>query len=83
MAGVSPTLGAHGSMGTPIIQQPPQPSPGNLQDLQKQMVGGTNYEELKQLCDQTSQSGSGPMDISKVEKLLLAVQAEAAAKRSL
>merc|ERR1712188_50693 len=52
----------------------------NLHELQKQMLGTSNFQELQNLCDQASVS-SGPMDMSKVEKLLLAVQAEAAKKQ--
>merc|ERR1711977_513793 len=52
----------------------------NLHELQKQMLGTSNSQGLQNLCDQASVS-SGPMDMSKVEKLLLAVQAEAAKKQ--
>lgn len=60
-------------------QQQPKPAAQNLQDLQKQMLGPSNFEDLRGLVDHAS-AGSGRMDMSKVEKLLLAVQAENAAK---
>jgi len=52
-----------------------RPPTQDLHELQKQMLGTANFKELQALCNQASTT-SGPMDMSKVENLLMAVQAE-------